>query len=167
MPGNFPGVAIMPGNLGIPGHGCPGFYTKFRTSIEAGSSPTSQGMQGDDYRTLPRTFGGPRAVLATLAHFCSPPVTPVANQNQNRSSLPDAMLTTGQIIHQPTFEIRRFFENKPEILQLKSLTNRILLVQICFIALNVFELFSSKKFFFIFSFFLRTRKSRNVQKWYL
>ena len=28
MAGNFHGVSIMAGNLGIPGHGCPGFYTK-------------------------------------------------------------------------------------------------------------------------------------------
>ena len=63
-----------------------------------------------------------------------------------------------QIIHQLTFEIRRFFKNKPEILQLKSLTNRILLVQICFITLNVFELFSSKKYFFIFCFFSTNQK---------
>ena len=60
----------------------------FRASFYAGSRPKPRYIACGDNRHLWRTFGGPRAVLWGLAHFCSLPVTPVANQNQNRSGLP-------------------------------------------------------------------------------
>ena len=51
----------------------------FKTSIEARSRPMARGMQRDDCGVLWRTFSGPRAFFAGLAHFLSVVVTPVAD----------------------------------------------------------------------------------------
>ena len=61
-----------------------------------------------------------------------------------------------QIIHQPTSGIRRSVWKKNRKFSTEVMNIKILRAQKNFDALNVFELFSSKKYFFIFGFFLWT-----------
>ncbi len=68
MPGNFPGASIMPGNLGIPGHGCPGFYTKSHKS--ALPVPYCADSCGQRKRCLPLLVSARSGVSVFSANKC-------------------------------------------------------------------------------------------------